>query len=145
MLSKYMLEMDKILRHNFYIIVLVNKVMGIRGDVLDLTDLQRRGLLKKAEEIQKQNSGAGKVDSGGYVDMSTFQKTEPAVSGESAANPLGFLDSLASTNSSSISNYSSGSNGDSLELQGLKSKIEDLEYKLDRLMEKIAKLEESRL
>jgi hypothetical protein len=110
--------------------------MGIRGDVLDLTDLQRRGILKKEQETQQSSV---KVDRGGYFDMSSPEKSENPVQSD-LPNPMGFLDSLASTNPSTDA-VSSSSGVDSLELQGLKSKIDDLEYKLDRLMEKIAKME----
>lgn len=146
--------------------------MVIRGDVLDLPDMQRRGLLKKNTEKKEEN--VGKVNSQGYVDFSSFrQQTQtpgvttepvpsyssdrptyssdtPAPSFSDGAGALGFLDALASSAPASSvslaeSSYGSSSNGgaDNVEIQGLKNKIEDLEYKLDRLMEKIAKMEGS--
>lgn len=102
-------------------------------DVLDLTDLQKRGLLKKAEEIKKQED-----NSGGYVD---FTKSGTSASeSPSGANPFDFLGSLSGVGASTPSSQSSSAEG-SLEIQSLKNKIEDLEYKLRVLEDTIAKLE----
>ena len=107
-----------------------------KDDVLDLTDLQRRGLLKKAAEIEKQQSEAS---SDGYVDLDDSGGTSS--SSDSGASALGFLDSLAGVGASSSGTSSMSSGSDSLEIQGLKNKLEDLEYKLERFTEKLAMIE----
>jgi len=121
-------------------------------DVLDLTDLQRRGLFKVPENKQEQPI---EVNSSGYVEFSqntgsssgwpsqgkinqTIQSSEsPADGSEGGAGALGFLDSLAL---SGPSESPVGSGVDSLEIQSLKNKINDLEYKLRVLEDKIARL-----
>ncbi|MBU0760750.1 MAG: hypothetical protein KJ600_06935 [Nanoarchaeota archaeon] len=110
-----------------------------KDEILDLTDLQRRGILKKSAEVADEEQG-----SNGYVELhgSTGGSSSESVSG-CAPNPFGFLDSLAGAAGSGVEKTTIGSGGDSLELQGLKNKIDDLEYKLDRLMEKVAKMEGS--
>ncbi|MFH1802735.1 MAG: hypothetical protein ABH864_04805 [archaeon] len=116
-------------------------------DVLDLTDMQRRGLLQKSAEIERQF--VQRKDSAGYFDFTGV--TSGAGTGVTACsnNPssgtgsqFDFLDALASTSGASSSgSASSGSSGvDSLEIQGLKNKIDDLEYKLQILEDKTAKL-----
>lgn len=120
-------------------------------DVLDFTRLQKKGILKVPEKSEQ----SVKVNAQGYVDLgvSVLPKSEPMqepVPSYSSANPnesvsaLGFLDSLASSNGTSSSeqpNYFGSSGSSELELQGLKNKIEDLEYKIRVLEDKIAKLE----
>ncbi len=108
--------------------------MGIKGDVLDLTDLQKRGLLKKLPEKVEE---APKVNSQGYVELAGAQ-------GSSSNSECSSSLAGAGTGNSEKSYFDSSANSsnvDSVEFQGLKNKIDDLEYKLDRLMEKIAILE----
>lgn len=113
------------------------------GDVLDLTDMQRRGILKKSAEVEK--SFAGNADSSGYFDFTGSSRsagasgsTASGSSSGSSGNQFDFLDALASTSGASAG--SGGSGADSLEIQGLKNKIDDLGYKLQVLEDKIAKL-----
>ncbi|MBS3076705.1 hypothetical protein J4233_00365 [Candidatus Pacearchaeota archaeon] len=121
-------------------------------DVLDFTKLQKKGLLKVPERKAEQNV---RVNSQGYIDLgisnlsnttSPVQENTQSYSGSeggSGASALGFLDSLASSASSSGSSVYSSQTSDSVELQGLKNKIEDLEYKMRVLEDKIAKIEGS--
>jgi hypothetical protein len=97
-------------------------------EVLDLTKLEKRGILKEARKMKE--SDANTED---YVDFSSKQESS------NVSNPLGFLDSLASTGAS---NASTSTNVASEDLQHLKVKFEDLEYKLDRFVERLAALEE---
>lgn len=122
-------------------------------DVLDLTKLQKKGLLKIPE---KEVEPDVKVNSQGYVDLgisvmpssvdsSPATESSPATSSDSGGGMFGFLDSVASSSSASSSEqqsyFGSSSSGNSdLEISGLKNKIEDLEYKLRVLEDKIAKL-----
>lgn len=141
-------------------------------DVLDLTDLKRRGLFKFDEDKEKVGREA---DSSGYFDFSQSssaassepsqdeinklieQSSQQAQQEDSGASALGFLDTFASSASpsseqssyfsssssseSSLSSGGSSSGSDSLEIQGLKNKIEDLEYKLRVLEDKISRLD----
>ena len=119
-------------------------------DVLDFTKLQKKGLLKVPERKAEQRV---RVNSQGYIDLgisnlsnttSPVQENTQSYSGSeggSGASALGFLDSLASASSPSDSSVYSGSGDSSLDIQGLKNKIEDLEYKLRVLEDKIAKIE----
>jgi hypothetical protein len=104
-------------------------------DVLDFTELQKRGLLKVPEKKAEDNVT---VNSEGYAVLGSPSASASGSSAESGAGALGFLDALAGVGTSSGNTSSSV---DATELQGLKNKIDDLEYKLDRLMEKIAKME----
>lgn len=121
------------------------------GEYLDLTDLQKRGLLKipkeKEEEISTKTDQEGYVDLGGFgsnsgASSSSYGSPESDTSVSNAMDsPFGMLDSLAS--SAEPSPNVSSSNLDNKEVQHLKVKIEDLEYKLDRFMERLEKLEEN--
>lgn len=160
--------------------------MGIRGDVLDLTDLQRRGLLKKSEMLSQSqplpprtsdgyfdlSRSASQLQSQPSFDLAALNTPKPTAVFDLAAlnapkapeppqnsdpNPLSFLDlpgplsptpqvnppmpDLSSPSTPFLTNPSVTPLSDSLELQGLKNKIDDLEYKLDRLMEKFSKLD----
>ena len=125
-----------------------------KGDeeVLDLTDMQRRGLLQKAAEIEKQFA-MQKKDSSGYFDFTgassssgTIAEASPtSYSSGGTGSQFDFLDALASTSGgssgASVNSSSSGAGGvNSLEIQGLKNKIDDLEYKLRVLEDKVAGL-----
>ena len=92
------------------------------GDVLDLTNLQRRGILKKSQQIQTTNSKS-EVKSNDYLDISTPQQS---------SNPLSFLDSLANATPAPQQ---------SPDFSDIKVKIENFEYKLDRLMERLEAIE----
>lgn len=110
-------------------------------DVLDLTKLQKKGLLK----LPEQKTEPIKVNSQGYVDLgisvlpvSESVKEAPSYNPvNDGAGALGFLDSLANVSASPEPIVSAGSD---IEIQGLKNKIEDLEYKLRVLEDKISKL-----
>ncbi|MFH1425488.1 MAG: hypothetical protein ABIG28_02025 [archaeon] len=102
-------------------------------DFIDIPELQRRGLLKKRFEAESE-------DETGYVNLSSASVPSHATGSESV-NPLAFLDGLAGADSSSdlatgVSSEMSGS-----DIQDLKVKIEDFEYKVDRLSDKLALIE----
>ncbi len=83
-----------------------------KKNVIDLTILQKRGILKKQEE----------------------KTSEPK---SKSSDAFGFLDSLASSSSDE-----SKTSIDSSEISHLKVKIGDFEYKLDRLLERLVILED---
>jgi len=103
-------------------------------EILDLTELKRRGILGDEDSEPKPPR-----ETAGYFDF-TSKNTE---SSSPSPNPLSFLDDIAKANTPSTASTiaSASDQTDSVELQGLRNKIDDLEYKIDRLMEKVAKLE----
>ena len=101
-------------------------------DIVDFTLLQKRGIIKK----EHPQSSSSTVDTPtGFVDLTT---SLPQVSA-SISTPtdfLGFLDSASpkplTTASNSLENA---------EIHTIKVKIDDLEFKLERLLEKLSQLE----
>ncbi len=102
-------------------------------DVIDLVDLQKRGILKKSsQQIERREDD--------FVDFSKQSSSSPVQS--SSPSSFDFLNSLASSASpSSPSSLSSSETTDSTQLSSLKVKLEDLEYKLDRFIDRIVALE----
>lgn len=94
-----------------------------KEEIVDLTDLQRRGILKKPEEQD---------------DTATLDSVAPVSSPTEDANPLAFLDALASSNSET---QSSSSLLNTPNTSGVNIKLDDLEYKLDRMMDRLAIME----
>jgi hypothetical protein len=91
--------------------------MAIRGDVLDLTDMQRRGILKKSEELKKSGvnySGDGYVDFS-HVDSSVDVKKEE---GFSSGGETSGADLLSSVFGSSGSSSGTGSVSESSSAEG---------------------------
>lgn len=88
-------------------------------DFVDLTELQKRGIPIRRSPPEPQTES-------GYVDL-------PQPSSQ-AANPLAFLDSLAGSSSPTPP-------APTPDTQDLKVQIENFEYKLDRLTEKLAMIE----
>jgi len=113
-------------------------------DFIDYTMLQKRGFLKKAPEAKSDI----KVNSDGMIDFTQMQNTSSNASTNTAStssSPFDFLNSMAGVGASSPSSipaiFSSSSDTNS-ELNALKFKLEDTEYKLERLVERLAKIEE---
>ena len=97
-------------------------------EVIDLTILQKRGLLKKVKQEPNLNH-----DAEGYADL-TKQSSLPT----QPTNQFDFLDSLANASSSTPTHSSEFSNTD---IRHLNVKLDDLEYKLERMLERITELE----
>lgn len=116
------------------------------GDVLDFTLLQKRGLLKIKEDttpdvidLTQQNTGI--VDNP-VIPITNEQSISPGTS------PFDMLNSLASVSSSSLTNTESPSSfgtGSDLksnsDFSSLNVRVENLEYKIERLLEKISLVE----
>lgn len=103
--------------------------MGLRKkrDYVDLSELKRRGILK-VPEIRKNAT----ITKEGFVDFTQNQEK---------TNTLSFLDNFAtSTTASNTDNLSSIVNKND-DFNALKIKIDDLEYKLERLIERLEKIE----
>jgi hypothetical protein len=127
-------------------------VFGKRGADIDFTLMHRKGLIKVPE--RKTNAGV-KVNSQGMIDFSGIGVSEgssssgisspsPFSSEQStgAVSPFGFLDSMASANSSSSpSGLENSMRSSDLEVNALKLKVDDLDFKIGQLMEKLATME----
>lgn len=105
-------------------------------DVVDFTALQKRGILDKAiKEEQIDNEQSIKIlQPAAAPSQSTFQTNPQASQG---SDMFSAMDSLAGSQSSSSNNLSDS------DLSSLKLKVEDLEFKLERLLEKLETLENS--
>lgn len=119
-------------------------------DTIDYTLLAKRGLIKKPEEKPL----SFKVDSRGMVDLTQVKderrmgdsNSTSSNSDGNIANPFNFLDNLG--NSSSSSSLSPDflapnprTNESDAEISSLKIKIDDLEYKLAQLVDKLIMIE----
>ena len=95
-------------------------------EVLDLTELRDRGILQRSREIADREK-IHSVNENKVIDLGDA----PSVKN----NDFGFLDNLASAG---INNERTRGEG----IEHLKIKIEDIEYKLERLIERLEKIEE---
>ena len=100
------------------------------NDIVDFTLLQKRGILKKETTTNRPLTAN---PSANFIDVTS---SSSPTSSTHAPDLLGFLDANASQPSLSPSPPLEHS-----ELQPLKVKIDDLEFKLERLLEKISEVE----
>lgn len=114
-------------------------------EVLDLTDLQRRGLLKRAS-LETQQTTPDVLDfTVPRVALPASASVAPAPASESSA--FDFLSSFAqasgtpSNEASSVSPHHEGSSDLRLKMDGVVNKLEDVLYKLETLTSRIAQLE----
>jgi TolA-binding protein len=125
-----------------------------KSDTLDFTELEKRGIIRPSPAMETNNDGI--VDFASSSSPST-SSTPPNTSSStsSGSSPLGFLSSLASasTTTTTTTQESPGPITDSLrtarhrqqtnaEVNELKIKLEDNDYKLSNLADKIRELEE---
>ncbi|MEK6898761.1 MAG: hypothetical protein AABW79_01555 [Nanoarchaeota archaeon] len=109
-----------------------------RGEVVDLTEWKRRGLL----EMPPEEPSLGKIDKNGMIDLTAIGASEPASnpsvspSAESNVPSFDFLDNPSQTQSSQPIVQQSP-----LELNELKLKLDDTMFKLDLMLEKIKNIE----
>ncbi len=108
------------------------------GEYVDYTLLKKKGLMKVREQEAQKNLKT----EGGFVDFTSLASADsPPNTPQTSTNnfnPLANFDSITpSTSASSIPE-----NMDGKELNALKLKMDDMEYKLDRFIERIDKLEE---
>ncbi len=108
-------------------------------DIIDFTMLQKRGILKKEAPLEPLSTPIDPKT--GFIDLTV---PSPSASPFSQTTPsqdlFGLLDTHASHGtSSSLSSPSLAS--ESGEIQSLKIKIDDLEFKLERLLEKLSAME----
>jgi hypothetical protein len=135
-------------------------LFGKGDEYVDYTLLKKKGLLKiKEEERQKKFKAEG-----GFIDFTSFRNEDnspqqTAPTGGSPVPNFGFLSDMASAGAANTpssvnplanldtfapSTSASGLSGsvDAKELNAMKIKMDDIEYKLDRFIERIDKLEE---
>lgn len=139
-------------------------ILGKGGDVLDIPDLQRRGIVKKSREIAKSNIGMIGADTIDLRNMVLPVESESdafasasasAIAGnvnEPNASPLSFFDSpsVSSTQQTSFFDNSVQQSAPSLsgsspeldkDFAAMKIRMEDVEFRLDRFIERIDQLE----
>ena len=117
-------------------------------DYFDYTLLQKKGLLKIEEQPKEE---IVKVDNQGFVDftqsinrVSSSTASAPSASSAPAGDMFGFLDNPTSSSPSSsiYGNSSSTSSDNNSDVNALRLKLDDTEYKLERLIERFARIEE---
>lgn len=119
------------------------------NDYIDYTLLKKKGLLKVEEQKDVIDLSASNLP----TSTPSFQPSQSATSTPTSenSNPFGFLDSNPTSTPTPTSffndtpSYSQTSESQNSsqphEFNALKLKVEDLEYKLERLLEKITKVE----
>lgn len=127
--------------------------MGVfdSGEYVDYTLLKKRGLLKMHENVSASESRIN--NSSGFVDFTAGMSNNSSSnnSAGSASSPFDLLSNLTSgSNSAGSTNgsyygggSSSTSSSSSEDVNALKLKIEDLEYKIQMLIERMDKMNSS--
>lgn len=131
-------------------------------ELIDLTQLQKKGTLQRSQRIAKNNKDSDNTQD--VVDL-TIKKSETALNSlepspqpyaEIPSSAMGdFLSNLASLNSSKDTSIPSASLSSaiskhplnpgketSLDIQSLKIKLDDIEFKLDNFISRLNKIEE---
>lgn len=114
-------------------------------DVLDLTDLHKRGLLKYAQEAPEMHSS----DVLDLTQSSVPSQTTSAPSSSESSSALDFLSSFAQASASNVPSeprestppLSAGHSDLHPKLDTILAKIEDTMYKLEMLSGRIARIE----
>jgi hypothetical protein len=130
--------------------------MGIwesKGADIDYTLLQKKGIIKKKteKELPYKINSKGEIDltqpTADFKPLSEASMSNSSISNE---NPFNFLDNLAKSSSDSasqndfVSDPFSGTaptKDKGEEITAMKIKVEDLEYKLERLIDKLSMIE----
>ena len=107
-------------------------------DYVDYTLLKKKGILKLKEEKLKSSLKT----EGGFVDLTPLRNEATSASSTNLTNNFGFLSDMASIGSSNSNSSNENVNVNESDLSALKIKIDDMEYKLERFIERIDKLEE---
>jgi len=112
-------------------------LFGESGDIIDYTLLKKRGLLKIPEKKEEEKNY--KVV-GDVLDFSALPKTGAKNADSVALNPLANFDSFSfeSVNKANANIPEA----DAKESNALRIKVEDIDYKLERLIERLNKIEE---
>jgi len=115
------------------------------NEIVDYTLLQKRGILEKSKKIEEQHKIQNSTSAQEFVPYSSLIQTPSSNTNASSTSPFDMLDNLAQNSSQSLlSSQPSQTQTDfSKEISYLKTKLDDLEYKFERLLEKIDVLENS--
>ena len=112
-----------------------------KEDYVDYTLLKKKGILKLKQDEIKRNTKM----TGDFIDFTSFNNDNRVSSNPAENAPVNnnfsFLADMASAGATSST--TSVSTTDDKELSALKIKIDDIEYKLDKFIERIDKLEEN--
>src|SRR3989344_2447969 len=109
-------------------------------DVVDLTQLQRKGTLQRSRALVREKEGSINQD---VVDLGMMRgvvaREEKQISRDNnVSSGFDFLSNFADIGKENGSNISKVSNtGENLDVAGLKNTIEDIEYKLEKFIERI--------
>ena len=99
-------------------------------DVIDFTQLEKRGLLKPANNEKSPD----------VIDFSTSTQSSPSPQPAPSENAFDLLSSLAQASSSSSQSASVNSDS-SLHFSTLTNKLDDVMYKLETLISRVMQLE----
>ncbi len=124
--------------------------MGLFGkdEVIDYTLLAKKGLLKLPEKKKIELKTEG-----GFVDFTSMHSASESAAAETSAGlpaagsagsmpDMSFLGSLAGAGSSAESSSSTTLSASLPDISTIRIKIDDMEYKLDRFIERLDKIEE---
>jgi len=118
-----------------------------RGEIetLDLTKDRNKRLLAESRKIfLKNNSESRRSQSNDFVDLGSlpFQRSSPVESSATSPPPgFDFLSSLTNSSANSPNTFTNDKELHEKNIQHLKVKIEDIEYKLERFLERLEKIE----
>lgn len=119
-------------------------------DIIDFTLLKKRGIINVPE---RKEAPRNYEPVGDMLDFTAIKPSEVAGSSEYSSSSgmpdLGFLGDMAtvgaennSTNTTATTSYyGNNDSGSGAELNALKIKMDDMDYKLNRLLEKLEKIE----
>ncbi len=124
-----------------------------KKDVIDLTRLQKQGILDRAQRISSAQTTPIQTDSG-IIDFGSTASS-PSQSSSDDSNPLAnfFSTDTSPSTSTDFTNSQQSSYGsyterlraartaNATDVSALKNKLEDTEYKLERALEKLAIIE----
>jgi len=108
-------------------------------NTIDLTKLQKRGILQRSEKIARSQSSTSEE----AIDLTPQTKKESlnsTLQSENSLNPFELLQNLANTPQTPKESFFQQQ--PPLDLSHIKIKIEDLEYKIDKFLERLQKIEE---
>lgn len=103
--------------------------MGESADFIDYTLLQKKGTLQRARRIGQTAGQTTSVSSSSSNPLASFF---PTAGSSEPVNPFGMLDNAASSTPSSTSTN---------DISAFAIKLDDVNYKLERLVERLALLE----
>ena len=114
--------------------------MSNKGDFLDYTALQKRGLLKRIpKEVEEKNEYASFISPQDEKVPSLFtDPLAPATPTSPESNAFAFLDSLASSSPTPQSSVPVNN----IDFADISVKIENLEYKIERFIERLTQVED---